>query len=60
MAKMWVSEAQGRVVDRCLQLFGGYGYINEYPIAQMYRDTRAARIYGGTNEIMRLIIGRSL
>jgi acyl-CoA dehydrogenase len=60
MAKMWVSEAQGRVVDRCLQLFGGYGYMNEYPIARMYRDTRAARIYGGTNEIMRLIIGKSL
>jgi acyl-CoA dehydrogenase len=60
MAKMWVSEAQGKMIDRCLQLFGGYGYINEYPIARMYRDTRAARIFGGTNEIMRLIIGRSL
>jgi acyl-CoA dehydrogenase len=60
MAKMWVSEAQGKVIDRCLQMFGGYGYINEYPIARMYRDCRAARIYGGTNEIMRLIIGKSL
>lgn len=60
MAKMWISEAQSRVIDRCLQLFGGYGYVNEYPIAQMYRDCRAARIYGGTNEIMRLIVGKSL
>jgi acyl-CoA dehydrogenase len=60
MAKLWVSETQGKVVDRCLQLFGGYGYMNEYPIARMYRDVRAARIYGGTNEIMRLIIGRSV
>jgi acyl-CoA dehydrogenase len=51
MAKMWISEAQCRVVDRCLQLFGGYGFMNEYPIPQMYRDSRASRIYGGTNEI---------
>jgi acyl-CoA dehydrogenase len=60
MAKLWLSEAQGKIVDRCLQLFGGYGYVNEYPIAQMYRDARVSRIYGGTNEIMKLIIGRSL
>lgn len=60
MAKYWLSELQGEVIDKCLQLFGGYGYINEYPIAQMYRDARVSRIYGGTNEIMRLIIGRSL
>jgi acyl-CoA dehydrogenase len=48
------------VIDRCLQLFGGYGYINEYPIARMHRDARASRIYGGTSEIMKLIIARSL
>jgi acyl-CoA dehydrogenase len=60
IAKLWTSEAQGKLIDRCLQLFGGYGYINEYPIAKMYRDARASRIYGGTNEIMKLIIGRSL
>jgi acyl-CoA dehydrogenase len=60
MAKLWLSETQSKVIDRCLQLFGGYGYINEYPIAQMYRDARVSRIYGGTSEIMRLIISRSL
>ena len=60
MAKLWLSETQGKVIDRCLQLFGGYGYINEYPIAGMFRDARVSRIYGGTSEIMKLIIGRSL
>lgn len=60
MAKYWLSELQGRIVDQCLQLFGGYGYINEYPIARMYRDARVSRIYGGTTEIMKLIIGRSI
>ena len=60
MAKYALSEMQGRIIDRCLQLFGGYGYINEYPIAHMFRDARVSRIYGGTNEIMRVIIGRSL
>jgi acyl-CoA dehydrogenase len=60
MAKYWVSDLQCKIVDRCLQLFGGYGYINEYPIAQMYKDARVSKIYGGTNEIMKLIIGRSL
>ena len=60
MAKLWVTEMQGKTIDRCLQMFGGYGYINEYPIAQMYRDSRVSRIYGGTSEIMKLIIGRSL
>jgi acyl-CoA dehydrogenase len=60
MAKYWLSELQGRVVDQCLQLFGGYGYMNEYPIARMYRDARVQRIYGGTNEIMKLLIARSL
>ena len=60
MAKYWLSELQGKVVDECLQLFGGYGYMNEYPIARMYRDARVQRIYGGTNEIMKLLIARSL
>lgn len=60
MAKLWLSEHAQTVVDRCLQLFGGYGYMNEYPIAQMYKDVRVKRIYGGTSEIMKLLIGRSL
>ncbi|TPJ36282.1 acyl-CoA dehydrogenase family protein [Mesorhizobium sp. B2-8-3] len=60
MAKYWLSDLQGKVVDECLQLHGGYGYMNEYPIARMYRDARVQRIYGGTNEIMKLLIGRSL
>jgi acyl-CoA dehydrogenase len=60
MAKYWLTELQGRVVDECLQLFGGYGYMNEYPIARMFRDARVQRIYGGTNEIMKLLIARSL
>ena len=60
MAKYWLSDLQGRVVDECLQLHGGYGYMNEYPIARMYRDARVQRIYGGTNEIMKLLIARSL
>ena len=60
MAKYWISEQAGVVVDRCLQLFGGYGFTTEYPIAQMYADARAQKIYGGTNEIMKEIIGRSM
>ncbi len=60
MAKYWLSDLQGRVVDECLQLFGGYGYMNAYPIARMWRDARVQRIYGGTNEIMKLLIARSL
>ncbi len=60
MAKLLVTELQGRVVDECLQLHGGYGYMEEYPICQMYRDARISRIYGGSNEIMRLLIARSL
>lgn len=60
MAKWWLTEQQGRVVDECLQLFGGYGYMNEYRIARMYVDARVQRIYGGTNEIMREVIARSL
>ena len=60
MAKYWCTELQGRTVDRCLQLFGGYGYMTEYPIARAYADARVTRIYGGTTEIMKEIIGRSL
>lgn len=60
MAKYWLSDLQCKVVDECLQLHGGYGYMNEYPIARMYRDARVQRIYGGTNEIMKMLIGRSL
>lgn len=59
-AKWWCTELQGRVVDRCLQLFGGYGYMEEYPIARAYADARVTRIYGGTTEIMKEVIGRSL
>jgi acyl-CoA dehydrogenase len=60
MAKLWLSDLQCKIVDECLQLFGGYGYMNEYPIARMYADSRVQRIYGGTNEIMKLLISRSL
>ena len=60
MAKWWSTELQGRVVDRCLQLHGGYGYMLEYPIARYYNDARITRIYGGTTEIMKEIVGRSL
>ena len=60
MAKLWGSEAQGRVVDECVQLFGGYGYMMEYPIARMYVDARVQRIYGGTSEIMKEVIARAL
>jgi acyl-CoA dehydrogenase len=60
MAKLWITEVQGEIVDECLQLHGGYGYMSEYPIADMYKDARGFRIYGGTSEIMKLIIARSL
>jgi alkylation response protein AidB-like acyl-CoA dehydrogenase len=59
-AKWWCTELQGRAVDKCLQLHGGYGYMTEYPIARAYADARVTRIYGGTTEIMKEIIGRSL
>jgi alkylation response protein AidB-like acyl-CoA dehydrogenase len=59
-AKWWCTELQGRVVDKCLQLHGGYGYMNEYPIAKAYADARVTRIYGGTTEIMKEVIGRNL
>ncbi len=60
MAKWWTTELQGRVVDRCLQLHGGYGYMLEYPIARAFVDSRVTRIYAGTNEIMKEIVGRAL
>jgi alkylation response protein AidB-like acyl-CoA dehydrogenase len=59
-AKLWGTEVQKRVLDRCLQLFGGYGYMNEYPIARAYADARVQTIYGGTSEIMKTIIARDL
>ncbi len=60
MAKWWATDLQGRVVDTCLQLHGGYGYMAEYPVARAFTDARVTRIYGGTNEIMKEIIGKSL
>ncbi|MEV6336678.1 acyl-CoA dehydrogenase family protein [Nocardia vinacea] len=58
--KLFCTEVQARVVDRCLQLFGGYGYMTEYPIARLYADARVARIYAGTSEVMKMIIAKSL
>lgn len=60
MGKWWTTELQKKTVDKCLQLHGGYGYMSEYPIAQAYIDTRIQTIYGGTTEIMKEIIGRSM
>ena len=60
MAKWWLTEQQNIIADRCLQLFGGYGYMDEYPIAKIFADSRIQKIYGGTNEIMKEIISRSL
>jgi alkylation response protein AidB-like acyl-CoA dehydrogenase len=60
MAKLWCTDLQSTVTDRCLQLFGGYGYMLEYPIARAFADARVTRIYGGSNEIMKEIVGRSL
>jgi alkylation response protein AidB-like acyl-CoA dehydrogenase len=59
-AKFWCTELQWRVLDRCLQMFGGYGYINEYEIARLWRDARVQRLYGGTSEVMLDVIGRAL
>lgn len=58
--KLFCTELQARAVDRCLQLFGGYGYMAEYPISRLYADARVSRIYGGTSEVMKTIIGKSL
>lgn len=60
MAKYWVSEELSKIVDGCLQLFGGYGYMLEYPIARIFRDSRIHRIYGGASEVMKLLIARNL
>ncbi|MFI1465567.1 acyl-CoA dehydrogenase family protein [Nocardia carnea] len=60
MAKLAATETQGRVVDACLQLFGGYGYMAEFPIARAYADARVQRIYGGTSEIMKEIVGKAM
>ena len=58
--KLFCTELQGRVVDRCLQLYGGYGYILEYPIARAYADARVTRIYAGSSEIMKTIIAKDI
>ncbi|MBC2778943.1 acyl-CoA dehydrogenase family protein [Parasphingopyxis sp. GrpM-11] len=60
MLKWWTTDLQGKIVDECLQFFGGYGYMLEYPISHMWLDSRVARIYGGANEIMKEIVGRTL
>ncbi|MEQ8365917.1 MAG: acyl-CoA dehydrogenase family protein [Roseicyclus sp.] len=60
MAKLWVTEMQGRVVDQCVQLHGGYGFMREYEICRLYADARVQRIYGGTSEIMKELIARDL
>jgi acyl-CoA dehydrogenase len=60
MAKYRLTDTLGQLLDRCLQLFGGYGFMDEYPISRLYRDARVLRIYAGTNEIMKLLIARSL
>jgi len=60
MAKLWATDMEGKVLDECLQLHGGYGFMWEFPISQAYVDARVTRIYGGTNEIMKEVISRSL
>ncbi|MBL8932069.1 MAG: acyl-CoA dehydrogenase family protein [Kineosporiaceae bacterium] len=60
MAKFWMTDAQCRVIDACLQIFGGYGYTTEYPIARLYADARVQKIYAGTNEIMKELVARAL
>jgi alkylation response protein AidB-like acyl-CoA dehydrogenase len=59
-AKYWTSETAWQIIDRCMQMYGGYGYVNEYEIARIWRDNRIHRVFGGTSEIMQEIIGRSL
>ena len=59
-AKLWTTEMHGRLVDQCLQFFGGYGFMREYEICRLFADARVLRIYGGTSEIMRELISRSL
>ncbi len=60
MAKYWCTQKQCEIIDECLQLHGGAGYMDEYPISRMYKDARVQKIYGGTNEIMKELIGRTL
>src|SRR5262249_26131808 len=60
MANYWMPDLQGELIDQCLQFFGGYGYMWESPIARLYADARVQKIYGGTNEIMKELIGRTL
>lgn len=60
IAKLWATDTEWEIVDQCLQLHGGYGYINEYPIARLFRNSRISRIYGGSNEIMKMLIARAL
>ncbi|MFP3944430.1 MAG: acyl-CoA dehydrogenase family protein, partial [Alphaproteobacteria bacterium] len=60
MSKYWMSDLENKIIDECLQFFGGYGYMDEYPISRMYADARVQKIYGGTNEIMKLLIARTL
>ena len=60
MAKWWTTDTQFKVLDECLQLHGGYGYMTEYPIARLWRDARVLRIWAGTNEIMKMIVARDL
>jgi acyl-CoA dehydrogenase len=60
MAKSWCSDLQCKVIDECVQLHGGYGYMWEYPVARAWADARVQRIYGGTNEIMKEVIARSM
>jgi len=59
-AKWWCTELQGRAIDKCLQLHGGYGYMSEYPISRRYADARITRIYGGTTEIMKSVVSKSI
>ena len=60
MVKLWITEAEWRVIDDCLQLFGSYGYMDEYPISRLLRDSRIDRIHGGSSEVMKIIIARAL
>jgi len=60
MAKWWVTDIQQQVIDECVQLHGGYGYMNEYLVCRMFADSRVQRIYGGTNEIMKELISRAI
>jgi acyl-CoA dehydrogenase len=60
VAKLFCTEVAGRVIDKCVQLHGGYGYVLDYPIARLYADTRVTRIFGGTSEVMKMIIAKDL